>query len=127
MNNKFSNVKFSTPGKFYLMDLTGFLSSNNKKYISYSKETNKSTYNKYGYLKKNYNQGPLGLQDAGSPVFVKNSSQHTDKLNSLAIGKQNMFFKLNFSYASNNKNTVNHHLRKVRSSGSVPPRKSNLY
>lgn len=127
MNNKFSNVKFSTPGKFYLMDLTGFLSSNNKKYISYSKESNKSTYNKYGYLKKNYNQGPLGLQDAGSPVFVKNSSQHTDKLNSLAIGKQNKFFKLNFSYASNNKNTVNHHLRKVRSSGCVPPRKSNLY
>ena len=127
MNNKFSNVKFSTPGKFYPMDLTGFLSSNNKKYISYSKETNKSTYNKYGYLKKTYNQGPLGLQDAGSPVFVKNSSQHTAKLNSLAIGKQNKFFKLNFSYASNNKNTVNHHLRKVRSSGSVPPRKSNLY
>tara|TARA_Y100000389_G_scaffold26900_1_gene23110 strand:- start:264 stop:647 length:384 start_codon:yes stop_codon:yes gene_type:complete len=127
MNNKFSKVKFSTPGKFYLMDMTGFLSSNNKKYISFSKESNKSTYKKNGYLKKTHNHGPLGLQDAGSPVFVKNSSQHTDKLNSLAIGKQNKFFKLNFSYASNNKNTINHHLRKVRSSGSVPPRKTNLY
>ena len=53
MNNKFSKVKFSTPGKFYPMDMTGFLSSNNKKYISFSKESNKSTYKKKWLFKKN--------------------------------------------------------------------------
>lgn len=133
MNNKFSQVKFSTPGKFSPMDLTGFLSSNNKKYHDFSKEQmekrdlNFSNYKKYGYLKKTTNQQPLGLQDAGTKVFVLNSSQHTDKLNSLAIGKQNKYFKLNFSYASNNLNIVNSHRRKARSSGCVAPKKTNYH
>ena len=124
MNNKYSYSKFSTPGKFYPMDLTGFLSSNNKKYDAFVKS--KSNYTTKGYLKKTTNQQPLGLQDAGSKIYVLNSSEYTDKLNTLAIGRQNQFFNLNFSYASNNLNTVNHYRRKARSGGSVPPKKTNL-
>ena len=91
------------------------------------KNLNFSNYKKYGYLKKTTNQQPLGLQDAGTKVFILNSSQYTDKLNSLAIGRQNNYFKLNFSYASNNLNIVNSHRRKVRSSGCVVPKKTNYH
>ena len=123
MNNKFSKIKFGNPQVFYPSYVSSF---SNSKYNEYSKSLNTSLYTKNGYVKKATHRRPLGLQDAGSKVFVLNSSQHIDKQSSLAIGKQDHLFSLNFSYASNNLNTVNHHRRKTRSSGSVPPKKTNI-
>ena len=124
MNNKFSKVKFSHPQMFYPSYFNSF---SHNKYNELSKSTITSQYTKYGYVNKAVHRRPLGLQDAGSKVFVLNSSQHTDKLNSLAIGKQNRLFNLQFSYASNNLNTVNQHRRKARSGGCVPPKKKSLH
>ena len=63
--------------------------------------------------------------------FVKeltpmDSSSRTDRLKKEAIGKPTFSSNFTTHYNSSN-NVVNHALRKVRGSGTVAPKKSNVY